>query len=548
MLFVMLLCHENVATSTENNTGNGATQAASDSPGVPSAAVMVANGATIGKIILHIGDIFNLANPKERKYFYRLANRLHINTKEFVIRNNLLFKPGDRYSPQLLSESERILRAKNFLFDAEIRPVRYHDNKVDVEVETRDVWTLTGGVNYSHKGGESEYGFEIQENNFIGLGKSLKIKRDSNSLRTENEFKYHDPFIGRDRYQLTLGYNYNSDGHGKTFQVQRPFYSLETHWAMNLAASTNTQHSVVYRDGSIADHYIQDSERYVLSGGYSRGLVDKHTGRWELGYSVIKDRFSPNSATSDPLAIPDDRQLSYPWFNYSSIESRFIKTSRINLIGRTEDINLGNTYSVRLGWLRKDLKSDVNALIYNADFSTAKRNFTHNLILFNIGGSGRVGEGFTQNMTLGGGVRYFYPIFKNQVFYTDLQGAAGHNLDKDNQMLLGGDSGLRGYPSHVQNGNRRILFRMEQRYYTNLQILQLAYVAAAAFFDAGKAWTPGEYPQRYSGILKDVGLGLRLSPSRTSRGTVLHLDLAYALDSEEGTKKVQFLLTTEEQF
>ena len=540
-----------VAESTKDTakqTDNSTAQTTNTASSVPSDKELVAEHATVGKITFHVGDIFNLSNPKENKYFYRLANRLHIDTKEFVIRNNLLFKTGDPYNPELLRESERILRAKDYLFDAEIRPVRYHDNEVDVAVYTRDVWTLTGGVNYSHKGDQSEYGFEIQEDNFAGLGKSVEIKRDTNALRTQNEFKYQDPFIGRNRFQLTLGYSYNSDGHGKTFIFQRPFYSLETKWAMNMVATTSTQQSVIYQNGSVAEQYSQDNEYYELSGGLSRGFINNHTGRWQLGYTAFKNQFSANDATVNPLMVPQNRELSYPWISYNSIESRYIKTRRINLIGRTEDINLGNVYNVNLGWSRKDLNSDLNALIYSAGYSTANNSFTHHLVLFNIGSSGRVGEGFTQNMLVSGQARYFYPVFKNQVFYAELQFAAGHNLDTDNQLLLGGDSGLRGYPANIQNGNRRLLFRMEQRYYTNLQILQLVYVAGAAFFDIGKAWTPGIQADKYSGYLKDVGLGLRLSPSRTSHGTVTHLDLAYALDSEEGLKKVQFLISTEKQF
>ena len=74
--------------------------------------------------------------------------------------------------------------------------------------------------------------------------------------------------------------------------------------------------------------------------------------------------------------------------------------------------------------------------------------------------------------------------------------------------------------------------------------------SSATFNSYGKfdETTPGIQADKYSGYLKDVGLGLRLSPSRTSHGTVTHLDLAYALDSEEGLKKMQFLISTEKQF
>jgi outer membrane protein assembly factor BamA len=515
---------------------------------VPSDEVLLANGAKIGDIIYKIRGIFDTSNPKENYYIFRLANRLHINTRQFVVRDDLLFNTGDPYSPALLHESERILRAKTYLYDAEIRPVRYENNRVDIEVKTRDVWTLSGGINYSHKGGESSYGFEIQEDNFAGLGKAVRIKRDTNEFRTENEFQYYDPFITPQRYQLTIGYSYNTDGRNKLLQFERPFYSLETHWSMGLKANTFSRQETLYQNGEETDYFYQDEELYELRGGYSRGKIGNHTGRWQLGFTKDINQFSAVNSTRNTSAVPEDRDLAYPWIQYDSIINRFIKTSRIDLIGRTEDINLGATYYLQLGWSHDSFGSDRNAVIFDFNYHNANEAFADHLVLFNVEGSGRVGEGFTQNLILETETRYFYPMFANQMFYAELGFDAGHHLDGENQLLLGGASGLRGYPARIQDGNRRLLFSVEQRYYTDWHVLQLFYVAGAAFFDIGKAWTTGTTPQSHSGFLKDLGLGLRIAPSRTSRGTIIHIDLAYALDAEEDTKKFQFLVSTESRF
>lgn len=533
---------------------NSVTLAAADaatvriSSQVPSDEVLVANGATVGDIIYHVGDVFDLSNPKENKYFFRLANRLHINTKQFVIRDSLLFNTGDPYKPDLIKESERILRSYKYLYGAEIKPVRYHDNKVDIEVTTRDVWTLTGGVNYSRKGGENNYGYEIQEGNFLGFGKEVGIKRNANEFRTENEFSYYDPHIGSQRYKLTLNYKYNSDGRAKLFILERPFYSLETNWAMGIIARNNKRSEVNYSSGSVLEHYYQDDEHYEINAGYSRGKIDHHTSRWNFGYTSDKNMFSPTNETKNLLLIPADRNLSYPWIDYDSQDSRFIKTSRIDLIGRVEDINLGDSYRIKLGWLNTGLGADRNGVIYDMGYSNANQTFADHLLILGANSSGRVHDGFTQNLMLSGQARYFYPLFEHQVFYSEFSFAAGHHLDADNQILLGGQSGLRGYPARIQNGNRRMLFRMEQRYYTNLNVLQLVYVAGAAFFDIGRAWTPGDKADKYAGFLKDIGVGLRFSPSRTSRGSIIHLDLAFPLDSEEDVSNVQVVVATESRF
>ena len=66
----------------------------------------------------------------------------------------ILSKPSKRLpltcaaTPYALMESELILRSNQYLYEAEIRPVPAGDGQVDLEVETRDVWTLRGGVSF----------------------------------------------------------------------------------------------------------------------------------------------------------------------------------------------------------------------------------------------------------------------------------------------------------------------------------------------------------------------------------------------------------------
>ena len=44
---------------------------------------------------------------------------------------------------------------------------------------------------------------------------------------------------------------------------------------------------------------------------------------------------------------------------------------------------------------------------------------------------------------------------------------------------LGGNNGLRGYPADYNKGNRRLLFSMEKRYFTDIHLFNLVRVAAA---------------------------------------------------------------------
>ena len=156
-----------------------------ETPGIPSDAELESSKAVIGEILIDNQDIFNLEDPKDNIALFRFADRLHGKTRASVIRNQLLFRPGDRYSRRLIDETERILRANSYFYDAWIRPVKYHDGKVDVRVTTRDVWTLNPGFNYSRSGGTNSTGVQLEEMNLAGSGTDVRVSRTINVDRTE---------------------------------------------------------------------------------------------------------------------------------------------------------------------------------------------------------------------------------------------------------------------------------------------------------------------------------------------------------------------------
>ena len=69
-----------------------------ETPGIPSDAELEASKAVVGEILIDNQNIFNLEDPKDNYGLFRLADRLHPKTRARVIRDQLLFKTGDRYS------------------------------------------------------------------------------------------------------------------------------------------------------------------------------------------------------------------------------------------------------------------------------------------------------------------------------------------------------------------------------------------------------------------------------------------------------------------
>ncbi len=162
--------------------------------------------------------------------------------------------------------------------------------------------------------------------------------------------------------------------------------------------------------------------------------------------------------------------------------------------------------------------------------------------------SGRLEDGSVRNAVLTGAIRFYLEQSRQWLFFTTLEGAVGRNLDLDNQILLGGDNGLRGYPLRYQGGDRRVLLTVEQRFFSDWYPFRLFRVGAAAFVDVGRTWGDAPLGTPSQGFLKDVGVGLRIGNSRSGLGNVIHVDVAFPLDGDPSIKKVQFLVETKQRF
>ena len=83
---------------------SGASQMHADTS-VISPSVLESSGAVVGNVRINAGSIFDLDDPEEDRVLYRLANRLHVTTRNDVIEQQLLFRAGEPFSAQKIEES-----------------------------------------------------------------------------------------------------------------------------------------------------------------------------------------------------------------------------------------------------------------------------------------------------------------------------------------------------------------------------------------------------------------------------------------------------------
>jgi outer membrane protein assembly factor BamA len=515
---------------------------------IPSSQELEARGAVIGRIDIAVGDVFDPSIEGEDGWLYTTANKLHMNTKPFVIREQLLFKSGEPYRHRLIKETERILRDEDFLYDAVIVPKAYDGKVVDLEVRTRDVWTLNPGFSFNRKGGENAVGAHIEEDNLFGTGRALNFEWDSNVDRTSLGVTYYDPHFLRAFNRFTAGYANADDGDTKLLVFDRPFYALDVRQAGGTSLLDSERIDSRYELGKKVGEFNHRDEHYEAYYGRSRGLREGFARRWTVGATYARDRFAPEPDKALAGPLPPDRKLVYPWIGFDLVEDAYQERVNQDQIRRTEDVLVGLRAGMRLGFSSGAFGADDDAIIASASLQDGADVRPGLSVFGTLLASGRLEGGELENGLLSAAGRLYWTTSKKTKFYAAVSGAVTERLDEELQLTLGGDNGLRGYPLRYQAGTSRALLTLEERYYTNWYPFRLFHVGAAAFFDMGRTWGTDVTGAESLGLLKDVGLGLRLGSSRSSFGNVLHLDVAFPLDGDDDIASVQFLVTTKASF
>ena len=518
---------------------------------LPSAGELEVQGATISTILIDVEDIFDTTRPEEDKRLYRWANNVHLNTRTSVIESILLFNEGDLLTEQILAESERLLRDQRFIADAWIETIEYdaESNSAVVSVRARDSWSLEPDIKLSRSGGENEYGIGFVEDNLFGLGKSMALSYSSDVDRDQRLFGYTDDNLFGSRKELAATVVDLSDGQQFAFRMGRPFYAFDTRWSVQSQVLNDKRIDSIYDLGETIDEFRHNTRFLTVHGGRSRGLVDGMTKRWLAGVSYEEDEFLPSPGFGDPLLLPEYRKLVYPWTAIHWIGDDFREVSELDDMGRTEDIALGLDLFARIGVASPDFGSDRRSWLFDL---SAERGWEPSgpgsLFQFAASAETRYEHGDFRNTVVAISGRYLVRNFGDELFLAGLRTVFSNALDAENQILLGGDSGLRGFPLRYQSGEKSILLTLEQRFYTDWYPFQLIRVGYAFFFDAGRVWDNDPRNTPNLGTLYNIGMGLRLTSPRSSGRSVVHLDLAFPINAPGDIDDIQIVVEKRSSF
>jgi len=450
-------------------------------------------GKTIAAIRYKVVPVFDPENPDENNGLFRFLNKLHINTRASVIEKLLLFKKGDVLNVDTVAETERLLRALPYLSHAAVKVGQVCGDNIALVVVIRDAWTLEPLVNYSREGGDTKSGFGFKEGNVMGRGAAVWFRIDKSQARTRAQYNIASPHLWGTRMRFRVGFAENSDGQESTFQLEQPFFSLYSVWAMGVSSTDATQVEKIRFADTVVSRYKRSFMRHTAYVGRNIHNTSEAVHRLSLGLAHEVDDYYEDEQTT--YGVPENFRFSYPWLKYQYLETHFGVYKNLDSLHRVEDVPLGADGSILLGYGSGILENDYDVFRMLGNYSDVLGVGENHLIKLKVHSEI---TNVPSHQTLGWAkwgaeVSYYQLKGENHRYFAALSYYQGHNLLQHEELTAGGESGLRGYPLDYQRGDKRILATYERRYVTPWHIFNLMRVGAVGFLDAGRAWGVARY-------------------------------------------------------
>jgi len=482
-------------------------------PNSPMETVIPDHSYKIGTITIIPGNVFDLSNPTENGFIGRIGDKLHIVTRESTIRNELLFQEGDPYDKDIVEETERNLRLRQFLTDVEliIKPVK-ETKTVDITVKTRDQWTLLFGSAVGGTNENSMVGADIGEKNLLGLGQSV-----SYSYRHDNSGSYHaagfsDQNLMGSRYALAMSYLQTPVEIDRSLSLQEPFYSLETESShgFHYATQDHFEPTLNYNNFRLTTFY---GVAYDLAGVIVRPFIVLSVGEQNL--------FSYPS----PPTLTRDNKVEL-LVNLLAEPRNFAKDTYIQKFRQVEDIALGAQYSYLLGEGLVAIGSTTTEISMSFQVTKWTKLFERDYLYAGLT-LAENDDSFNKQLA-DFQIQYYYRDFLQHTMFLNFQASY---LDSDsNRFYLGGTTGLRGYNVNKFVGRDRFLLNLEDRIFTYKAILWgILEPGFVLFVDSGNAWNnlPDD---TFHGLHTSFGAGLRLAVLKAPGISLVKIDYGVPID------------------
>ena len=456
-------------------------------------------GKIIRKVYILVLDPFGYSvNDTARRPQSRLekyANNVHVTSKKFLIKNQLLFNNGDSLDALAMAESERILRQAPYINDARIlvkRLTRKQDpgrDSVDVWVYVQDLWSIFPESGFD----PTQPNITLTDRNFLGLGtnirQELRYKFSDNSVFVKGEYGIFN--IRKLFLRTNLVYQFSKDLNQFGVQFERPFFSPLTRWAGGFSALRTATYFHQFEDTALVlrqfpvqfDIYDGWAGRsWQLNKGKS---IQKRSTSIVAGLRIRQINFHQRpSAEIDPFFQNAGQTLLLGTVGISN--RQFFKEKYLYRFGANEDVPIGYSFQIITGQQQKER----SATQYYSGLSGAVGWYRKQVGYFALQLS--YGNFYNKKAldkgVIRAGVNYFSNLVRYQAWafrqFASIQSVFGLNRAAYEFIDLNG-SQMYGFQSDVLKGKSKAILNLETVFYTPYNVFGFR-VAPVFFMALGK--------------------------------------------------------------
>ncbi len=471
---------------------------------------------TIDTVVIINRNIFDPGDPTIGPLtpFANAANALHVRTHASVIRRMLFLNQGEPYDSARALESERALRGLNVFRQVSI-DTAHVAGRMALRVVTADGWSTKPQLNYSSAAGDVTWSGGVQEENLLGTATSLTALYVKTPDRSWESFAYLNPhFIGR-RPRLFAIYQALSDGNRGSWSLGVPFYESSTPRSLQTSGEAGTQRVLTFRDGGLDTTLTRERHalRFTAGGGLAlRATSHGYLRLWMSG-SWRREDYVPESTTVVPRSV-----FGTVGAGIELAQTRFRVVRQVNTYSRREDVSLSQV--LRLGLWAAPRASGYpagRAGVGAEAFAQVTSMWPGAWVVLRGAANGLYNGSSVDSARARGGITITSQNFMAQTLVVHFEGGMLRRPKPGVQFDPWIDqSGPRLFGAHAFTGNRTVWLVVEDRVLVADDVAGLVGVGLAPFVDWGGAWYDFE-PARIGG---DVGVALRLGPTRAVRGDV----------------------------
>lgn len=452
-------------------------------------------------------------------FLARLANRLHARTRAWVIRRALLVNPGEPYDSARVAESERALRNLHVFSRVRLDTTRL-GGRLALRVATTDGWSTKPQLGYSSAGGSVSWLAGLVEDNLLGTATSLTAIYNKTPDRTSLSFGYFSPhFVGR-RTGLAAGFSDKSDGRVGTWQLGLPFYETAAPHAFTTDGEAASERVLVFRDAALASTL----EHRTLVFGVTAGFAPRATSRDYLRVSLAAQWRREDFATEASAVIPRS-VFGTAGTALDVAHVRFQVLERFNSYARREDVDVSQllhfgVWVAPRAWGYPSGEAGVGTELAAQLAAPWPGGFA----VLRGAGNGVFTPSGPDSGRVSGAVTVASQNLRSQTLILHVEGARLRRSKPGEEFdLWSTQNGPRVFAIHEFTGTRMAWAALEDRLVVADELWGLVAVGVAPFLDYGGAW----YADEAARLGGDIGIALRLGPTRSVRGDVAEFALGY---------------------